>query len=448
MKALDCKLLRDLWKMKGQVAAIALVIVSGVSTFTMFISTMNSLNLTRTKFYRDYHFAEVFASLKRAPERLKNRIAEIPGVNQVETRVVADVKLNVRNFSEPVTAKIVSVPESGESLLNQLYIRKGRLVDPWKENEVIVSEAFAEAHGFNPGDPLGAVINGKWKKLTIVGTALSPEFVLQVRPGAISPDYKRYAILWMSRRVLGTAYDMEGAFNDVAMTLDAGAKLDDILIQLDGLLKKYGGLGSYGRKDQISHRYLTEEFRQLETSATIFPIIFIAVSAFLLNVVISRTIHTQREQIAALKAFGYSNTDIGIHYIKLVMVIILLGVAGGLAVGVWLGHGLAEFYIEFYRFPHLMYKLQPTVAIAAILIVTVSAIAGNLFSIRKAATLPPAEAMRPEPPTKYRKYVKKLFISAILAHRQRCSPFQNPVFQRLHTLSRLRYVVCNRFYLG
>ena len=403
MKALDCKLLRDLWKMKGQVAAIALVIVSGVSTFTMFISTMNSLNLTRTKFYRDYHFAEVFASLKRAPERLKNRIAEIPGVNQVETRVVADVKLNVRNFSEPVTAKIVSVPESGESLLNQLYIRKGRLVDPWKENEVIVSEAFAEAHGFNPGDPLGAVINGKWKKLTIVGTALSPEFVLQVRPGAISPDYKRYAILWMSRRVLGTAYDMEGAFNDVAMTLDAGAKLDDILIQLDGLLKKYGGLGSYGRKDQISHRYLTEEFRQLETSATIFPIIFIAVSAFLLNVVISRTIHTQREQIAALKAFGYSNTDIGIHYIKLVMVIILLGVAGGLAVGVWLGHSLAEFYIEFYRFPHLMYKLQPTVAIAAILIVTVSAIAGNLFSIRKAATLPPAEAMRPEPPTRYRK---------------------------------------------
>jgi putative ABC transport system permease protein len=403
MKALDRKLFRDLWKIKGQVAAIALVIVSGVSTFAMFISTMNSLNLTRARFYKDYRFAEVFASLKRAPESLKNRIAEIPGVNRVETRVVADVKLSVRNFSEPVTAKIVSVPEGVASPLNGLYIRRGRLVDPWKENEVVVSEAFAEAHAFNLGDTLGAVINGKWKKLTIVGIALSPEFVLQVRPGAISPDYKRYAVLWMGRRALGTAYDMDGAFNDVALTIDAGAKLDDILVQLDGLLEKYGGLGSYGRKDQISHRYLTEEFRQLQTSATIFPTIFIAVSAFLINVVISRTISTQREQIAALKAFGYSNVDIGIHYVKLVMVIILLGATGGLTVGAWLGHRLAKLYIEFYRFPYLMYQLQPTVAIEAILIVTVSAIAGNLFSIRKAAKLPPAEAMRPEPPTKYRK---------------------------------------------
>jgi putative ABC transport system permease protein len=403
MKALDRKMLRDLWKMKGQVVAIILVIVSGVSTFTMFISTMNSLNLTRTKFYRDYGFAEVFASLKRAPESLKNRISEIPGVNQVETRVVADVKLKIENFGEPVTAKIVSIPDSGTPLLNRLYLRKGRLVDPWKENEVIVGEAFAEAHGFKLEDTFGAVINGKWKKLTIVGIALSPEFVLQVRPGAISPDHKRYGILWMGRRALATAYNMEGAFNDVALTLYPDAKLNDILTQLDGLLKKHGGLGSYGRKDQMSHRYLTEEFRQLETSATIYPAIFIAVSAFLLNVVISRTISTQREEIAALKAFGYSNGDVGIHYMKLVMLIVLAGTVGGLAVGAWLGSRLGGVYMEFYRFPYLMYELQISVAITATLIVIVSALGGTFFSIRKAAKLPPAEAMRPEPPAKYRK---------------------------------------------
>ena len=389
--------------MKGQVLAIAFVIVSGVSTFAMFISTMNSLNLTRDKFYKDYRFAEVFASLKRAPERLKYRIHEIPGVNQVETRVVADVKLKIKGFSEPVTAKITSIPESGEPLLNRLYIRKGRLVDPWKENEVVVGEAFAEAHGFKLGDTFGAVINGKWKKLVVVGVALSPEFVLQVRPGAISPDYKRYGILWMGRRALGTAYDMEGAFNDVALTLHAGANLKDILIQLDTVLDRYGGLGSYGRKDQISHRYLTEEFRQLETSATIFPAIFIAVSAFLLNVVISRTINIQREQMAALKALGYSNTDIGVHYVKMVMVIVFMGVAGGLAAGAWLGNSLGRIYIEFYRFPYLMYELQPSVVITATLIVIVSALAGTLFSIRMASKLPPAEAMRPEPPAKYKK---------------------------------------------
>lgn len=405
MKSLDRKLWRDLWKMRGQVFAIALVIVSGVSTYVMLISVMDSLNLTRDKFYKDYGFAEVFASLKRAPEILKNRIGEIPGVDQIETRVAANVKLDIKGFPEPVTARLVSVPDVGSPLLNRLYIRRGRMVDPWKDNEVVVSEAFAEAHRFKPGDSFGAVINGKWKTLVIVGIALSPEFVLQARPGAISPDYKRYAILWMGRNAMGTAYDMKGAFNDVALTISDDARLNDVLIQLDSLIDHYGGLGSYGRKDQISHRFLSEEFKQLQRSAEIFPSIFIAVAAFLLNVVISRTISLQREQIATLKAFGYSNRVIGIHYIKMVLLIVLIGIAGGLAVGVWLGKGLGKIYMEFYRFPYLIYDLRPSVVTTAAFITIGAALAGTIHSVWKASMLPPAEAMQPETPARYRKTI-------------------------------------------
>jgi putative ABC transport system permease protein len=416
MKALDHKLRRDLWRMKGQALAIALVITSGVATFVMLISTMHSLNLSRDKFYQDYGFAEVFASLKRAPESVKQRISEIPGIDQVETRVVADVKLDIQGFSEPVTARLVSVPDSGRPLLNRVYIRKGRQIDPGKDNEVLVSEAFAEAHNFSPGDRFGAIINGRWKTLVIVGTALSPEFVLQTRPGAISPDYKRYAILWMGRTALGTAYNMKGAFNDLVTTLSADAKPQDVLLRVDSVLDQYGGFGAYERKDQISNRFLTEEFKQLQRSAEIFPGIFIGVAAFLLNVVISRTISTQREQIAALKAFGYSNIDIGIHYLKFVMLIVLIGVAGGLAVGMWLGHGLGGIYMEFYRFPNLLYELRTAVALTAALITIGSALAGTVYAVRKAALLPPAEAMRPEPPAKYRRTViERVGLGAILS---------------------------------
>ena len=405
MRALNIKLLRDLWKMKGQAFAIVLVIVSGISTFVMLKSTMNSLNLTRNKFYRDYRFADVFASLKRAPDSLRNRIEAIPGVNQAETRVVADVKLRIEGYAEPVTGKLVSLSESGGSLLNRVYIRKGRMVDPWKEDEVLVSETFADAHGLSPGDRIGAVINGRWKVLNIVGTALSPEYVLQIRPGAISPDFKRYVILWMGRPALATAYNMKGAFNDVVLALSPEANTGDVLVRLDDLLDGYGGLGSYSRKDQMSHRFLSEEFKQLETSSRIFPVIFIGVAAFLLNVVISRTVNTQREQIAALKAFGYSNLDIGIHYVSMVFLIALIGVAGGLAAGSWLGQSLAGVYMEFYRFPYLMYELNLSIATSAVLISVAAALAGTLYSVWKAAKLPPAEAMRPEPPAKYRKSV-------------------------------------------
>ncbi|HSB34527.1 MAG TPA: ABC transporter permease, partial [Nitrospirota bacterium] len=360
MKALDKKLWRDLWLMKGQALAIVLVIVSGVATFVMFISVMRSLNTTRDAFYRDFAFAEVFGSLKRAPESLKERIRGIPGVNLVETRVAADVKLDIRGFNEPVTAKLMSVPNNGHPLLNKLYLRTGRMVDPSKDNEVIVSEAFAGAHRFKPGDSFGAVINGRWKTLVITGIALSPEFVLQVKPGGISPDFKRYGILWMSREAVGTAYDMDGAFNDVVLKLAPGEKIDDVITRLDAILDRYGGFGAVGRKDQMSHRFLSEEFRQLDRFAKVFPAIFIGVAAFLLNVVISRTVSTQREQIASLKAVGYSNFDVGVHYTKLVLFIVVIGVAAGIAAGVWLGKGLGRIYMEFYRFPYLDFELGPS----------------------------------------------------------------------------------------
>lgn len=402
MKALNRKLGRDLWRMKGQVFAITLVVVSGVATFIMFISTMDSLSLTRDRFYRDYQFADVFVNLKRAPESLKEKIQNIPGVRQVETRVSAYVKLDIKGFPEPVTARIVSVPDDGKPLLNRLYIKKGRLADPAKDNEVVINENFAQAHGFDPGDRFAAIIHGKWKELTITGIALSPEFVLIMRPEAMSPDFKHYGILWMGRKALGKSYEMDGAFNDVVLTLYPDASMGDVLTGIDRIVEPYGGFGAYARKDQISHRLLNEEFKQLRRSSEIFPTIFICVAAFLLNVVMSRTINTQREQIAALKAFGYTNLDIGVHYAKLVVLIISAGLAGGIAAGVWFGKMLGGIYMEVYRFPHLLYTLHPAVIVAALLISIASALVGTLHSLWRAAKQPPAEAMRPEPPAQYR----------------------------------------------
>ncbi len=420
MKSLDRKLLRDLWHIKGQAFAIILVIASGIGTFVMFLTTMDSLNRTRDAFYREYRFAEVFASLKRAPESLGERIRDIPGVNVVETRVAADVKLDIPGFDEPVTGRLVSLPDDGRPVLNRLYLRQGRLPARWRENEVAVSEAFAEAHRFAPGSSFGAVINGKWKTLIVTGIVLSPEFVLQVRPGAISPDFKRYGILWMGREALGTAYDMDGAFNDAALTLTPAARPEDVITRLDDILDRYGGFGAYARKDQMSHRFLNEEFRQLAQSARIYPGIFIAVAAFLLNVVISRTVSTQREQIAALKAFGYRTTDVAIHYVKLVLMVVAVGVIGGTLLGVWLGKGLGNIYMDFYRFPFLAYRLDPWVAIAAAVITGGAAVAGTVHSVWRAVRIPPAEAMRPEPPAQYRRtWVERILPPALLSQPSR-----------------------------
>ena len=158
MRMLDKKMFRELWQMKSQVLAIAIVIASGVGSFVMSLSTLESLQTTRATFYQEYNFAEVFATLKRAPENVKERIADIPGVELVETRVVANVVLDIPDFADAVRGSLISIDEPYGSLLNKTYLRSGRMIVPGRADEALVSEAFAEAHGFEPGAEIAAVI--------------------------------------------------------------------------------------------------------------------------------------------------------------------------------------------------------------------------------------------------------------------------------------------------
>ena len=402
MKAIDKKLWRELWGMRMQALAIAMVIVGGVSIFIMSLSTLDSLYETRETYYRDHHFAHVFASLKRAPLSLTQRIEAIAGVNKVETRVVAYVNLDVAGFTDPVSAHLISLPDRSRGLLNQIYLRKGRLFESGRDNEVLLSERFAKAHRLQAGDTLRATINGRRKTLTVIGHALSPEYIYQIAPGAMFPDYYRYGVLWMARKPLASANDMDGAFNNLTLTLSKDSHEQDVIDRLDELLKPYGGIGAYVRKDQLSNRFLTEELKQQKTMATVFPMIFLGVAAFLLNVVTSRLISLEREQIAGLKAFGYSDFAVGLHYIKLVLMIVGLGILGGIMAGIWMGKGMSNIYMEFYSFPFMIYVLKPKVIMAAVVITMLVGILGTIYAVHQAAKLPPAQAMRPEPPALFR----------------------------------------------
>ena len=411
MTALDKKLWRELWDMRIQAIAIAMVLVGGVSIFIMSLTTIDSLYETRESYYRDHQFAQIFANLKRAPLSLAKHIQTIPGVDKVETRVVAYVNLNIEGFKDPASGHLLSLPNDSPGMLNKIYLRQGHLLQSERDNEVLLSEEFAHAHQLKPGDKIQATINGRKKSLTITGTGLSPEYIYQIAPGAMFPDHQRYGILWMSLKPLSSAYDMEGAFNNVSLTLSKDAKTQKVIDQLDSLLKPYGGNGAIARKDQLSNRFLTEELRQQKTIATIFPIIFFGVAAFLLNIVTSRLISLQREQIAGLKAFGYSNFEVGLHYIKLVLVITLMGALVGIGIGIWMGRGMGNLYMEFYSLPYLIFILEPQVILMAISISITTAILGTINAVYNAAKLPPAVAMRPEPPEIYQAtYIERLGI--------------------------------------
>ncbi|HIK16265.1 MAG TPA: ABC transporter permease [Leptolyngbyaceae cyanobacterium M33_DOE_097] len=402
MSALDKKLFRDLLHLWGQVLAIALIVACGIAIFVAMQTAYESLKLSQTNYYEQYRFAQVFAQLKRAPNFLVGQIQAIPGVAQVQTRVVVDVTLDVPARKEPVTGRLVSIPERQTPMLNDVFIRQGRYIEAGQSDEVLVSEAFAKANQLQSGDSLGAVINGRWQRLRIVGFALSPEYVYEIRAGDLFPDNQRFGVLWMERKALGTAFDLDGAFNDVSLSLLPGANASEVIFQLDRLLEPYGALGAYSREDQVSNRFLSDEIIQLQAHARIVPAIFLGIGAFLLHILLSRLIKMQRDQIAVLKAFGYSNRAIGVHFLKFVLAIVAIGAVLGLSVGLWLGSALTRVYAQFYQFPLLRYEISPLMVVVVLLIMASAAIAGAFVAVRRAVLLPPAEAMRPEAPALFR----------------------------------------------
>jgi putative ABC transport system permease protein len=399
--ALRRKLLRDLWHLRGQVGAIALVVACGVSVVVTTRSAYESLALSQSSYYADYRFADVFASLERAPDSLRARIAAIPGVAAVETRIVAQVTLDVPGLPEPAIGRLIGVPERRVPILNDLHLRRGRWLEPGRRDEVLVSEAFAEANRLAPGDTLGAVLHGRWQRLRVVGVALSPEYIYEIQPASLFPDNRRFGVLWMSRDALGPPFEMEGAFDDVALTLAHGASEREVIARLDHLLAPWGGLGAYGREDHVSHRFISDEIAQNRVFGTVVPGIFLGVAAFLLNVVLSRLVAMQREQIAVLKAFGYTDRAIAAHYLGFALAAVALGAVLGVLSGLWLGARIHEMYVTFYRFPVLRFSPGPTVIGAAIGVSALAAVVGALGAVRRVLALAPAEAMRPEPPARF-----------------------------------------------
>lgn len=402
MTALRIKLWRELGRLWAQVAAIALVMAAGVATLIIGVGTYDSLSRTRASYYETNRFADVFASVTRAPRSLLAEIAEIDGVLVVEGRIDRLAMADIEGLDVPASVMLVSLPDIGEPALNRLYLRTGRMPEPGS-GEGVVSEAFAKANGFVPGSRFRVLINGALRTIVVSGIALSPEFVYAMAPGEIMPDEHRFGIVWMPERELAAAYDLAGAFSTVSLKLLSGASESAVIDELDGLLAPYGGQGAYGREQHTSHAYLSAELQQLQSMSQVLPPVFLLVAAFLVNITLSRLIALEREQIGLMKALGYSSWAIARHYVEFVLVIALIGIALGFALGYWLGNELTQVYAQFYTFPLLIFSRDPgTYAIAAAITIG-AAVFGALNAVRKAAWLPPAIAMLPPSPPTYRR---------------------------------------------
>ncbi len=412
LKALDRKLLRDLRMMWSQVLTIALVVASGIGGFLITLSAVDSLALARDRFYATGQFADVFASVKRAPDALAQTLRVLPGVADVQTTTEMVVRIGIEGNADPIIGQLIGLDAREPQRMNLLTVRGMAGGDtrlspgPARSDGALpvwISETFAIAHQLKPGDQLSALINGKYRSLVMTGVALSPEYIFAALGGL--PDQRGFGVFWLDREALAAAYDMQGAFNRVAVKLAPGANERTVIDALQHQLARYGGREAFGRAQQTSNAMLNDEIKGQHVLGTVLPSIFLGVAAFLLNVVVSRLVATQREQIAALKALGYDNGAIAVHYLKMVMVIVALGLALGLALGYVVGGMFTDLYAEFFRFPEFRHHMAPWLIVTSVLLTVATAVFGTLNAIGATVRLAPAEAMRPPAPGHYRRTV-------------------------------------------
>lgn len=407
MKALDRKLLRDLRAMWSQVLTIALVVASGVAGFITTLSAVDSLALARDRFYAEARFADVFGGLKRAPLAVADTLRALPGVADVQTSVEMAVRVEIEGRSEPIVGQLIGVDPRRPARMN-LVVLRGASAPPSPGRPLPdgaiptwVSESFATANGLTPGSRLSALINGKRRTLLMTGVALSPEYVFAGLWGM--PDQRGFGVFWVDHEALAAAYDMAGAFNRLAVKLAPHGNERAVIDGLTDVLDAYGGRQAHGRTDQTSHSMLNNEIKEQRVLGTLLPSIFLGVAAFLLNVVITRLVSTQREQIAALKALGYPNVTIATHYLKMVLAIVSIGWLLGLVIGDQLGAALTRLYADFFRFPSFEHRVAPWLLVVSGALTVGTAVLGTLNAIAATVRLAPAEAMRPQAPGRYRR---------------------------------------------
>ena len=403
---LDRKLLRDLWRIKGQAAAIIFVIGAGNALFVMASGMMRALDESMRAYYERSRFADIYAPAKRAPDALLNEIRALEGVADAEGRIRGAGLVSLPNVNAPISASVISYDADAPAPINQLHLIEGRMLRPAYPDEVVLLSSFAKARGLRPGDDLTITMYGVRHRFKIVGLALSAEFIYALPPGEFVVDDARFAVLWASRRTMEAAFDLDGGFNEVILVTSRNASEDGLIDRLDDLLSPYGAVGAFSRADQVSNRFLVEELAQLRTTSQVMPPIFLGVAIFLLNVVITRLVQTEREQIGLLKAYGYTNREVGAHYFKFVAVIAVCGAIVGWLGGLYLGRLIGGIYQTYYHFPFLLYEPEFRTFWLALAFSIIASAAGALAAIRGAVTLSPAVAMRPPAPPNFKRGAK------------------------------------------
>jgi len=400
LSMLDRKLFRDLWTAKGLLLAIGAIMGVGINNFVTLQSAHHNLSRAKVEYYQQCRMADFWIDVKKVPLAELDAVRRLPGVLEITPRVQFKAVVDLPGFDEPVNALVISMPDRRQTVLNDIVLRQGDYFPDRQDNEVIVSEKFARAHRLHPGQTVRILLNNRRQELAIVGTALSSEYTYALGPGTIVPDPERFGVLYVKRSFAESAFNMQGAANQICGRLEAGAGTagDETLRRAETLLEPFGVFQATPLRLQASNQFLSNEINGLGAIATLSPSVFLTMAALVLNVLLTRLVRQQRTVLGTLKALGHTDGTLVVHVLKLGIGVATVAGLTGCLCGHLLSSMVTTLYRQFFDFPELGGRVFWPIHGLGLLAAYACAVAGSLQGAWQVLRLQPAEAMRPEPP--------------------------------------------------
>lgn len=399
------KMIRDILENKFAYLACGVVIAIGLMAYTSMSIAKDGLFYAKDQFYQDYHFPDGFAKVKAIPYARAKALEELDGIDKVGGRLIKDIRVLKPSSKENVYLRLISLHTPNGNELNGIKLEKGLFPDA-KRQQVLVADKFYGAHQLQIGDKIEVIIEGKLVELSISGTGQSPEYIYALKElQSVAADPKTFEVAYVPYEQMEQLFNQKGLVNDISFTLEPGVTFEDVEERLKSELKPYELESLYAAKDQLSNAMLTEELKQLERMASSLPLIFLVIAAIILYIMLKRLVESQRGQIGILKAFGYRNLEILLHYLWYgVFIGIFGGVLGGL-LGIWVSKYFLKLYEMYFSLPNLGAQTSMKYFYLGIIMAALFSAAASFQGVRSVIHLQPAEAMHPVVPTIVKKTV-------------------------------------------
>jgi putative ABC transport system permease protein len=390
-------MLRDLFQNKGSYLACLIIMIIGLMYFTSYSLVRDSLTRAQQDFYQEQNFADGFIEVEAMPYDQVKKLRDIEGIQDIQGRIVKDLRVMVPGWDNNVTLRCVSLDLSQTKILNDVKLIQGSALSE-RENNIWVDNRFFEANKLGLNQEIEVIAGGEKKSLRVVGMGCSPEFVYTIRNvGDQYPDPQTFGIAFIPLKVMKSLLG-QGEINNLTFTLKPGVEYKDIENKLKTELNTYGLKSMTARKDQISHFSLTLQLDSMKVNLIVMPSILLTIAAIILLITLKRIIEKQRGQIGILKAIGYRRKEILLHYMSYALLVGFVGGLLGCISGLMMSFGTIATFKTFYNLPGFEGRMSFAYFLPGIAFSLLFALIAGYRGSRRALLLEPSESMRPAAP--------------------------------------------------